>query len=249
MGAQNASKPRNISGFTVGAALLGVTLGGTNLWAELRHLETLSERPVVTDVLYLPSPVEAELLGAEFGLWPRLFNADHPPLAERAPEIYGGFSLAPKAFPKLSPEELDRARRWSVAMSLNDFSTLERTLPQVPDPAEILEKRGLQDCTLMQQEVLYRWSQLRPTLREPFVTYLDNCDAKTVVHDWLMLQVGLESKSHRLADRAIAKLKLRSFVQSESWASWFAARAARYGELKLNPPAPEASETGDKPGN
>lgn len=241
MGAQKDSKPRNLSGFTIGAALLGVTLGGINLWAELQHLERLAELPPAGDVIYLPSPIEAELLTPEYGLWPRVFNGQRPPLPERAPEIYGGFSLAPKAFPKVSPEELERARRWSVLLNVGAFSELERTLPQVPDPAEVLAKRALQNCSLMEQETLYRWSQLRPTLREPFVTYLDNCDAKSVVHDWLMLQLGMEAKSHRLTDRAVAKLKLRSFVPEETWTSWFASKAVRFAELTLNPAPPEES--------
>lgn len=212
--------------------VVGGLIGG--FFAVRKNYRDTAEVVVKFDpsAFYLPSPVEIELLEPELEIWPRVFNAARPLEPELVPELYTAAARSGRVA-RLSAEELEAAREWSVMLNRLDLETLAAKLPVYPDPQTVLAKRSLQSCSLWEREVLYRWSQVKPALAPDFLIYLNTCDPRGVLKYWLTLKAALESGDRTRIEQALPGLRERSLVPDKSWAMWFAGKAVSVGERAL----------------
>lgn len=244
MDALSYRNQKDIIRLLIGFSLL---LGVMRFWYLLEKTSRRPPQPVTKDeILFLPSPLESELLGPAYKIWPGVFRAEAPIVPERVPELYSAASRAERIV-GWNAEGLARARAWSVAMNSGNRLRARAMIAEVlPDPVALLElkikgktkgpiqtKRMLdaRTCSLIEQEALYRWTQLDNTLRDPYVKYLQDCQVTGVFKDWVQLQSALENHKDSQFTQVVERLRLRSLVPDPSWNRWFAEKAVKYAEL------------------
>ncbi len=217
--------------YLIGSVVFGLLLSIIQLSGFLSS-SSASAPSQVSDILYLPSPFEGELLGPEYKIWPGQFGPDSPITPEGVPSLYTAALRSGRAVGWTS-QELITARRWSLALNSRNLPQLRAQIGDVvKDPRELLGKKKPDGtCSLLEREALFRWTQIDTQLREDYVRYLDKCKASGVVKDWLELQIALERRQDSVRERVTQRLKLRSHVPDRSWNRWFAEKAVKYVEL------------------
>lgn len=228
---------RNHDKILYGFVGLGLLLGGIGL-SGIFDSKSSSKTPAVSaetpaEVLYLPSPLESELLGPGYKIWPGIFGPEAPLVPERVPELYSAALRGERAV-GWSDQDLAVARRWSIALNSHNLPRLKSMLSEVvPDPQAYFQKKGRTrpGCTLPEQEALFRWMQLQSITAENFLSYLEECKVGGVLKDWIQLRFALEHRRESVAAHALQRLKLRSMVPDKSWNRWFAEKALKYAAL------------------
>lgn len=209
-------------------SVLGLLIGVPRFYFLLKSSSTRAAPTVSDDVLFLPSPLESDLLSLP-EVWGRTFSAENPPLPDRVPELYAAGRAAQASLMK--DDEWEHAREWSVALNSLNKTRLESVLPSVPDPAEVLSTKTKQTCSRLEQEWLFRWAQFNPLLKKDFGAYMRDCAPKNVVTDWLVLEEAIRARKPERIEAAMSKLRLRAFLPEKTWSMYFGTKAVKAGQL------------------
>lgn len=180
--------------------------------------------------LYLPSPIEAELLSSGPTVWPKLFSKERPPVPERMPELYTAVAREAR-FGRVSSKEFEKARLWSVLLNSLHLDDLKDRLKEETTTETISRLRTSRGCPLFDRETLYRRAQVQPELKPALVKYMRDCKDKSVLRDWTELELATKNKERRDQIHLVNKLRLRSFLPDQSWAMWFSGELVRVNKL------------------
>lgn len=203
--------------------------------------------PVLSESLYLVSPLEIFFLEGELDLWPRYYDAKNPLRPEELPSFYARIQRG-QNFTGLAPADVEAARDWSVTISsLHPDLLMEKLFARGRAFKPRTFKEALEtgyagtypDCSLLKRERAYRIAQALPALKKEAWAYQRKCDPASVLVLWFGLEEALEKKDLPALREANEKLRQRSLQTGGRFSTWFAAAAWAAGSAALHSQMPK----------